>query len=326
VKRLRLAALLLAACCAAGAFAQAYPNRPIKMVVPFPPGGGFDGIARPFAERLSAALGQPVLVDNRPGAGGNVGTESAMRSPADGYTLLFANDYLATNPNLYKGLKYDPLRDFVPITMVGYTQMVITVNPDRVKATNARELRAESQQRPLEYGTPGVGTSPHLFGELYAANTGTRLRHIPYRGTAPALTDAIGGQIDIALVTVPAVVQQVKAGKLRAIAVIGGSKRSPLLPDAPTLAENGLQDEAAGKSLTHEVWYALFAPTGTPPEALKRLREASAAVLAQPDLAERLRLLGYEVSPSSPEAMTERVKSDLAKWKLVVERAKVVLE
>lgn len=323
---LRLLPVLLATFCAAAVLAQPYPNRPIKLVVPFPPGGGFDGIARPFAERLSVALGQPVVVDNRPGAGGNVGTESAMRSPADGYTLLFANDFMATNPNLYKRLRYDPLRDFVPITMVGYTQMVIAVNPGRVKATDMGALVAESQLRPLQYGTPGVGTSPHLFGELYAFNTGAKLRHIPYRGTGPAVTDAIGGQIDFALVTVPAIVQQVKGGRLRAIAVVGGSKRSPLLPDVPTLAENGVQDAAGAAGLNHDVWYALFAPAGTPAEALRRLREAAATVLAQADLAERLRQLGYELAPSSPEALTERVKADLAKWKQVVERAHVVLE
>ncbi|MCJ0762169.1 tripartite tricarboxylate transporter substrate binding protein [Variovorax terrae] len=316
----RLLAVLAAPLLAAAALAQPYPNHPVRLVVPFPPGGGFDGIARPFAERLSAALGQPVVVDNRAGAGGNIGTESVARSPADGYTLLFANDYLGTNPNLYKGLKYDPLRDFAPISLVGSTQMAIAVNPAKVRATDAQSLLAESQQRTLQYGTPGVGTSPHLFGELYAFNTGTRVQHVPYRGTGPAVTDAIGGQIDFALVTVPALVQHVKAGKLRAITVIGGTTRSPLLPEVPTLAENGV------RGVDHDVWYGLFAPAGTPPEVLKRLREATAAVLAQPELAERLRQLGYDLTPSTPEALSERVKTDLAKWKQVVERAKITLE
>ncbi len=179
------------------AMAQPFPDRPIKMVVPFPPGGGFDGIARPFAERLSAALGQPVIVDNRPGAGGNIGAEFVARAPADGYTLLFANDFLGTNPNLYKDLKYDPAKDFAPISLVGSTQMAIAVNPQRVKATDAQSLRAESQAHTLQYGTPGVGTSPHLFGELYGFNTGTRVQHIPYRGTGPAINDVLGGQIDM---------------------------------------------------------------------------------------------------------------------------------
>jgi tripartite-type tricarboxylate transporter receptor subunit TctC len=320
MKLMRTFNVLLLALCACAALAQPYPSRPIKLVVPFPPGGGFDGIARPFAERLAAALGQPVVIDNRAGAGGNIGTESVARSPADGYTLLFANDYLGTNPNLYKGLKYDPLRDFVPISAIGSTQMAIAVNPDKVKATDAKSLQAESQQRTLQYGTPGVGTSPHLFGELYAFNTGTKVQHVPYRGTGPAVTDAIGGQIDFALVTVPALVQHIKAGKLRGIAVIGGTSRSPLLPEVRTLAESGVQ------GVDHDVWYGLFAPTGTPPEVLKRLREATAAVLAQPDLAERLRLLGYELTPSTPEALGERLRTDLAKWKLVVERAHIVLE
>jgi tripartite-type tricarboxylate transporter receptor subunit TctC len=288
MKSLRILAAVAAALCTSLAVAaDAWPTKPIKMVVPFPPGGGFDGIARPFAERLSAALGQTVVVDNRPGAGGNIGTEQAARSPADGYTLLFANDYLGTNPNLYKEIRYDPVKDFVPISMVGSTQMVIAVNPARVKATDAKSLKAESQGKPLQYGTPGVGTSPHLFGELYGFTTGTQFQHVPYRGTGPAITDAIGGQIDFALVTVPSVVPHAKSGKLRAIMVFGGNKRSPLLPDVPTVQEQGVQ------GVNHDVWYGLFAPAGTPPEVLKKLREATAAVLAQPELAQNLRQVGY---------------------------------
>lgn len=302
------------------AMAQSYPSRAIKLVVPFPPGGGFDGIARPFAERLSAALGQPVIVDNRAGAGGNIGTESVAHAPADGYTLLFANDYLGTNPNLYKAIKYDPVRDFIPISLVGSTQMAIAVNPANVKATDAKSLAAGSQAKALQYGTPGVGTSPHLFGELYAFTTGTKLDHIPYRGTGPAINDALGGQIDMVLVTVPSLVQHIKTGKLRGIAVIGGNKRSPLLPELSTLAENGVQ------GIDHDVWYGLFAPAGTPPDVLRRLREATASVLRQPELAERLRQAGYELTPSTPEALGERLKTDLAKWKKVVGRANISLE
>ncbi|MDB5843051.1 MAG: hypothetical protein JWP79_361 [Polaromonas sp.] len=300
--------------------AQTYPNQTIKLIVPFPPGGGFDGIARPFAERLSAALGQPVIVDNRAGAGGNIGTEAVARAPADGYTLLFANDYLGTNPNLYKAIKYDPERDFIPISLVGSTQMAIAVNPANIKAIDAKSLAAASQAKAVQYGTPGVGTSPHLFAELYASTTGTKLAHIPYRGTGPAINDALGGQIDMVLVTVPSLVQHIKAGKLRGIAVIGGNKRSPLLPELPTLAENGVT------GIDHDVWYGLFAPKGTPPDVLRRLREATASVLRQPELAERLRQAGYELTPSTPEALGERLKTDLPKWKKVVERASISLE
>ena len=319
MKSLRFLAGVLAFT-AATAFAQPYPNKPIKLVVPFPPGGGFDGIARPFAERLGQVLGQPVVVDNRPGAGGNIGAEQVARSPADGYTLLFANDFLGTNPNLYKEIRYDPVKDFAPISMVGSTPMVIAVNPTKVKATDAKSLKAESEQHLLQYGTPGVGTSPHLFGELYGFVTGTKMQHVPYRGTGPAITDAIGGQIDFALVTVPSVVPHAKAGKLRPIMVFGGNKRSPLLPDVPTVQELGIQ------GVNHDVWYGLFAPKGMAPEVLKKLHEATAAALAQPDLVEKLRLAGYEVTPSSPEALGDRVKGDLAKWKQVVDRAKITLE
>jgi len=311
------AALALAA---TAAIAQPFPNHVVRLVVPFPPGGGFDGIARPFAERLSKELGQPVVVDNRAGAAGNIGAELVARAPADGYTLLFANDFLGTNPNLYKEIHYDPVKDFAPITMVGSTQMVIAVNPARVKATDAKSLKAESLDKPLQYGTPGVGTSPHLFGEMYAFSTGTRMQHVPYKGTGPAITDAIGGQIDFALVTVPSVVPHARAGKLRPLMVFGGNKRSPLLPDVPTVQEQGVKD------VNHDVWYGLFAPAGTPPEVLKKLRDATAKVLAEPDLVKNLREAGYEVTPSTPEQLGERVKSDLAKWKVVVERAKITLD
>ena len=319
MKVIRILGAILALA-SATAMAQPFPNHPVKMVVPFPPGGGFDGIARPFAERLGAVLGQPVVVDNRPGAGGNIGAEQVARSPADGYTLLFANDFMGTNPNLYKEIRYDPVKDFAPISMIGSTQMIIAVNPSRVKAADARSLKEESQQKALQFGTPGVGTSPHLFGELYGFNTGTRVQHVPYRGTGAAITDTIGGQIDFALVTVPAVVPHAKAGKLRPLMVIGGTKRSPLLPEVPNITELGVQ------GVNHDVWYGLFAPAGTPPDVLKKLRDATAAVLAQPDLVERLRQAGYEVIPSSPEVLGERVRSDLQKWKQVVDRAKITLE
>ena len=311
------AALALAS---ASAFAQNFPDHTIRMVVPFPPGGGFDGIARPFAERLSKELGQAVIIDNRAGAGGNIGAELVAKSPADGYTLLFANDFLGTNPNLYKEIHYNPVKDFAPISMVGSTQMVIAVNPSRVSATDAKSLKALSQKAPLQYGTPGVGTSPHLFGEMYGFTTGTKMQHVPYKGTGPAITDAIGGQIDFALVTVPSVVPQARAGKLRPLMVFGGNKRSPLLPDVPTVQEQGVKD------VNHDVWYGLFAPAGTSPEVLKKLQVATAKVLAEPDLQKNLRELGYEVTPSTPEALGVRVKSDLAKWKVVVDRAKITLD
>lgn len=316
----RDALALLATAAAARAAWAAYPDKPVRMVVPFPPGGGFDGIARPFAERLSRELGQAVLVDNRPGAGGNVGTEQAARATPDGYTILFANDYLGTNPNLYKEIHYDPVKDFVPVAMVGSTQMVIAVNPTKVKATDAKSLKAESLQHTLQYGTPGVGTSPHLFGELYGFTTGTKIQHVPYRGTGPAITDAVGGQIDFALVTVPSVVPMAKAGKLRPIMVFGGNKRSPLLPDVPTVQEQGVH------GVDHDVWYGMFAPKGTPPEVVKKLQEATAKALADPELQKNLRETGYEVVAGSGDMLGERLKGDLAKWKTVVERAKITLE
>jgi tripartite-type tricarboxylate transporter receptor subunit TctC len=298
---------------------QAYPSRTIKMIVPFPPGGGFDRIARPFAERLAVVLGVPVIVDNRSGAGGNIGTEAAARAEPDGYTVFMGNEFLGANPNLYKGLRYDPVRDFIPISHVGTSQMAIAANP-ALPVSNAKEMVVASQARPLQYGTPGVGTVPHLFTEMLGFSSGMKVAHIPYRGSAAATTDAMGGQIDFVVGPLPALVPHIKTGKLRGISVIGGNQRSSLMPDVPTLEEGGI------KGVDHEVWYGLFVPTGTPPDVVKRIREATVQALEQPELIERLRLAGYEARPSTPEALTARLKGDLAKWKQVVERAQITVE
>jgi tripartite-type tricarboxylate transporter receptor subunit TctC len=288
------------------------------MVVPFPPGGGFDAIARPLAEKLSGVLGQAMVVENRAGGGGNIGAESVMRAAADGYTLLLGNDNLATNPNVYRNIKYDPLKDFVPLGLVATIPIAIAVNPN-VKATTLPELLALSRTTPLNYGTPGIGTSPHLLAEMVSFSNKAKFVHIPYRGTGLAITDAIGGQIDMVVAPVSAVAPHIRSGKLRGVVVLSG-ERSTLLPNLPAVPETGL------KGIEYDIWYALFAPAGTPEPVVRKLRDATKAAIAQPGFAENLRELGIQVKPGQTVNITELLKTDLARWKAVVDRTPIVAD
>ena len=294
---------------------QTYPSRPIRMIVPFPPGGGFDAVARPFAEKLGYILKQSIVVDNRAGAGGNLGTAEAARAAHDGYTILFANEILGTNPIMYKLPGFDPIRDFVPIAMVATTPLVLATYPN-LPAKNLAGLVALSAKDPITYGTPGIGTSPHLFGELLNLKTPLKLRHIPYRGTGPAITDAMGGQIDAVLTTASSLTQYIASGKLRGIAILS-EKRSPLLPDLPTLEEAGI------KGYTHDVWYALMVPAGTPRDVVLQLRDATMSAMRSPDLADRLRNAGVEPSMGDYNVVARRIKDDLQRWGNVVSGANI---
>lgn len=311
-------AALAAGSLAHPAWAQAaYPSRAVSMVVPFPPGGGFDTIARPFAERLGKQLEQPVVVDNRAGSGGNMGADYVARAMADGYTLLFANDFLATNPSVSRNVRYDSLKDFAPVGMVGTTQVVIAVRPD-FPAKNFTELAALSQKRPLSYGTPGTGTSPHLVGEYIASQSALKTLHVPYKGTAPSVNDAIGGQIDMVLATLPSVLGHIAGGKLRGIAVLG-EHRAAQLSQVPTLKESG------GPSVDYEVWYCLMAPAAVPAPVLARLRGATKGAL-DAELGQRLAHLGYDLKADGPEQVTRGLQRDLARWREVVERARITAD
>lgn len=296
------------------AAAEVYPAKTIRMVVPFPPGGGFDTVARPFAEKMSSLLKQAIIIDNKAGAGGNIGTAEVAHAPHDGYTILFANEILATNPNIYKSVPFDPIKDFEPIVMVATTPLALAVYPG-LPAKDLAELIALSAKEPITFGTPGVGTSPHLFGELLNLKTRLRLRHIPYRGTGPAITDAIGGHIDAVLTTASALTQHIDGGRLRGIAILS-DKRSALLPNLPTLAEAGI------KGHSHDVWYAIMAPAGTPQAIVLQLREAAMTALRSPDLAERLRKLGFEPVIGDDKAVTALIRTDLLRWSGVVSEAK----
>jgi tripartite-type tricarboxylate transporter receptor subunit TctC len=311
-------ACLALAAASFAALAQPYPSRPIRLIVPFPPGGGFDGIARPFAEKLGTLLGQSLVVENRAGAAGNVGAEVAARAAPDGYTLLFANDFLATNPPMLKSTGYDPLKDFIPISRVGTVATALVTHPG-VPAGNLKELMALSKARPLNFGTPGVGSVPHLVGEMMNLEGVMRLVHVPYKGTGPAITDAIGGQIDVVITTLAALAPHIRAGKLRGIGVIGPN-RAAFMPELPTFSEAG------GPPINANIWYGLFAPAGTPEPSLRRLHEASVQALAQQDLIERLRKAGYEPGSSTPEALGTLLRNDLEKWRRVVREANIPRE
>ena len=305
-----LAMLLVVA--ATGAAAQ-YPTKPIHIVVPSAPGDGSDLTARLISDKLAAALGQPVIVDNKLGAGGVVGTEFAARQPADGYTLIMANaGSHAINAALYSKLSYDPAKDFTAVALVAVSPNMMSINPSLpVKSVGEFIAYAKAHPGEINYASGGNGSSAHLSAELFKSMTGIQMNHVPYKGSTPALTDLIGGQVQVMIGNLPPMLPHAKAGKLRALAVTT-LKRYPGLPDVPTVAESGL----AGFETV--AWFGLFAPAGTPKEIVSRLNRAVNAIVAQPDLRERLLGLGMEPSLGSPEDYTARQAADIAKWKKVV--------
>lgn len=316
--RVLSAVCLLLAAAAAGvgdAVAQVYPSRPIRLIVPFPPGGGFDGIARPFSEKLSITIGQPIVLENRPGAGGNIGAEIAARAAPDGYTILFNSENLATNPALYKSVSFDAIRDLMPITLVGSIPNAIAVHPG-VPARDLKELMALSKQKPLNFGTPGIGSPHHLTGEMMNLDGVMRLVHVPYKGSGLALSDLLGGQIEMTITALSAVAPHIRSGRLRGIAVLS-DKRVNSIAELPSIAELG-----AG-AYQSAPWFGLFAPAGTPRAAIQRLNDASAQALAQSDLIERLEKAGYLTGSSTPEALAAQLESDTRKWHRVVTEAKI---
>jgi tripartite-type tricarboxylate transporter receptor subunit TctC len=292
------------------AWAQAsdYPAKPITIIIPFPPGGPTDVTGRVLAEKLSVALKQSVVVDNRGGASGNIGAQAAARSKPDGYTLFFATGGThGINPFLYKNAGYDPVKDFTPIVWVTTSPNIIEVNPN-FPAKNLAELIAMAKASPgkLSSAAPGQGSTPHLFGELFKRAAGIDIMHIPYRGSGPALTDVMGGQVPIMFDGIPSSAPLVKSGKLRALAVTG-LKRNPALPDVPTVAETIPGFDASG-------WFALYAPAGTPAEIVSKLNAEVNRVLQLPEVKQRYAALGAEVVGGSPEQLRDHMKQELAKW------------
>ena len=291
----------------------AYPARPIRLVVPFPPGGSTDVLARLLAEDLRNDLGQPIIVENRPGAGGNIGGELVARAAPDGYTLLMAAaGPTVINPSLYSKMAYDPAKDLAPISLLVDDHNLMAVNP-AVPATDVKSFISWARANPdkVSFGSPGNGTPAHLGGELFNQMAGTTMQHVPYKGSGPAVADLMGGQISMMIDNMPALMPQVKAGKLRALAV-ASAQRASGAPEIPTVAESGLP------GFTVTAWKGLMAPAGTPPPIIAKLNAAVAKVLAQPALRQRLIETGAEPVASSPEACAGRISRDSADWAKLV--------
>ena len=312
-RRLLLAAAA-ALCLATPAFAQAqaYPTKPVRLVVPYPPGGPTDIVARVVAQKLSEQLGQQFIIDNRPGAGGNTGAELVARSPADGYTLVVATTAHAINPSLFKNLGYSLSKDLAPVSLLTSGPLVIVANPS-LPAKNVAELIALAKARPgeLNFASSGNGQSTHLSAELFASMAGVKMNHIPYKGSAPALTDTMGGQTQLMFDTMLSAMPHVKGGKLKALAVTSAT-RSPVAPDVPTVAESGLPGYEA------IAWNGLLAPAHTPPEVLARLSGALKKVLAAPDVKDKFEAQGFAATWTSPEDFGRFMTAEIDKWAKVV--------
>jgi tripartite-type tricarboxylate transporter receptor subunit TctC len=301
--------------------AQSYPSRTITLIIPFPPGGSTSIVGRVIADRMSQSLGQGIVVDNRAGAGGTVGTKAAARSEGDGYTLLLGyTGTLAIAPSLYKNAGYDPRKDFAPIGMIGHAPTSLVVHPSFPAKTIA-ELIAYAKANPgkINFGSAGVGTVSHITGEYFARAAGIRLVHIPYKGTSPALSDLLGGHIPIAFAPIPATHANIQAGLLRALAVTSRA-RSTLLPDVPTLAEAGLPQFEAS------LYYGLAAPAGTPRPIVDRLNRELRAALASDEVKKQLALDGTEITPGSAEDYADFIDKDERKWSELVKASGVEAE
>jgi tripartite-type tricarboxylate transporter receptor subunit TctC len=318
----RLAVGIVAGLALAGpAKAQDYPSKPIRLVVPFAAGGATDVLARLVGERLTASLGQQVVVDNRPGAGGNIGSDIVARAEPDGYTILMgAVGTHAINPSLYPKMPYDPVKDFAPVTLVASVPNVLVVNPE-VPAKSVQELIDLAKAKPgeLNFASSGNGTSIHLSGELFKAMTGTDIVHVPYKGSGPAVTDLLGGQVQMMFDNMPSSLPHVKAGKLRALGVTS-AKRSPALPEVPTIAEAGVPGYDATS------WFGILAPAGTPEPVVTRLQGAIVQALGEPEMRQRMADLGAEPVGDTPAEFGQFITAELAKWAKVVNDAGVKLE
>jgi len=317
--------VLLAAVLAAAAstpaqpvLAQAYPSKPVRLVIPYPPGGGTDTIMRPFAQVLTERLGQQVVVDNRGGGGGAIGMEIAARSAPDGYTIVAAlTAQLAVNPSLYKNLPYDPVKDFAPITLFADGPYVLVVHPS-LPVKSVKDLVALARKRPndITYASSGNGSGGHLAAELLKTMTGIKVLHIPYKGGGPALTALLSGEVQVLFSTYAAGQGHIRAGRVRALGVTT-ARRPKAIPDIPTIAEAGVPGYDSG------VWYALLAPAGTPREIVDRLNRDTIAVLNQPAFNKMLVARAIDPIGSTPEVLAKYIKTEVTKWARVVKEAGV---
>ena len=309
-------ALLFALVLAAPAAAQntpAYPTKPIKLICPFPPAGAVDIASRAIAHELTRTLGQTVAVENRPGAGGNLGGEAAARSAPDGYTLFMSTSGIqAINPALYANMTFDPNKDLVPVAPLVSLNNVLVVHPS-VKAISVKEVIALAKAQPgkIPYASSGNGTSIHMSGVMFTYLTGTDMLHIPYKGSGPAVTDLLAGQVSMMFDNIPSALPHIKAGKLRALATTG-AKRDPALPDLPTIAETGVTGYESG------VWFGLMVPAGTPRDIVARLNAEAVKGAKSPEFVKRMTDLGYNMIPGTPEHMADMIKIEIGRWTPIV--------
>src|SRR6266850_2120371 len=305
---------------AAAAWAQQdYPNRPIRLIVTVPPGGAADFIARLVGGKLSDSLGQPVLVENRGGAGGTIAADAVAKAPPDGYTLL--QNSITTHgvgPHLYARLPYDPVKDFAPVTGLALLPLIMAINAE-LPPRNVDELVRFSRSNSLNFASSGNGGAPHMAGELFKSETGASITHVPYKGSGPAVADLVGGRVQIMFDAAPSLIQHVKSGKLRVLAA-ASAQRNRLLPEAPTFAELGYPKVAVS------LWYGLLAPAGTPRPVIDRLNRETRKVLEAADIREKLLAQGAEPMPGSPEAFASFMHEESAKWAPVVKQAGVKLD
>lgn len=307
-----------AMCLAAAPAFAAWPTQPITLVVPYTPGTGIDLIARQLSARLPEALGQPVVVDNVAGASGNIGSEKVARAKPDGHTLLVQVNTLVMNKSLYKSLSYDPVSDFTPVAQTSWGTLLLVTNPSVQKTASVPEVVSAAKARPgqLSYATPGVGTPHHLSMALFLQRSGTEMLHVPYKGTAGAVTDLLGGRIDYMFLPVHVALQHIQAGKLKAIAT-GSARRLPQLPDVPTLAEAGV---TAGNI---DMWYGVLAPKGTPADVVARLNREIAKILGQPQTAKAFEAQGMVPATSTPAEFGALIAQDAQRWADVVKKGNI---
>ena len=308
---------LLLAFCATGALAQNFPSRPVKIVVPYPPGGGNDIMARMIQPSLSAQWSQPVIVENKPGAAGNLGAGEVARAPADGHTLLMATSTIAMTPGLGQKVAYELEKDLTAVAMVGATAMVIGVHP-AVEAKSLQDLIQLAKKNPgkLAYSTCGNASPMHLAGELFKLSTGIDLIHVPYKGCAPALADVVGGQLPIAFNTISNAAPFDKGGRIRILAV-ASAKRLPQFPGLPTAAEQGMSGYQA------DIWFGLFAPSQTPRAVVDGVNAAVNRALAEPEVAQKMRSQFYEPQPGTADEMAAFVRNEVAKWGKTIREANI---
>jgi tripartite-type tricarboxylate transporter receptor subunit TctC len=318
-KELRVSRFFLATVLAVLSFAvgaqDSYPSRPLKFILPFPPGGGTDILGRLIAERLATGLGQPVVTENRGGAGGNVGAEAAARSTPDGYTIVLVAPSIAISPSLYAKLNYDPVKDLAPVSLVAAVPNVMITHPS-VPAATLKEFIALARAKPggMNFGSGGSGTSNHLGGELFNLAAGVKLVHIPYKGVNLAMNGVLAGEVHLAFIGIPVPAPHIRAGRLRALAVVA-PQRSAALPDVPTAREAGLAD------FDITTWYGIMAPAGTPRPAILRLNTELGRIMQAPDTKERLAALAAEPMSSTPEEFAAYLLREIAKWGDVIRKS-----